>query len=146
MDPPPFVDHCLELLAPLGRVHARRMFGGWGLYADGLFVALIAADRLYLKTDAGSRERFAAAGCEPFVYSADGKCVTLGYWTVPPEALDAPALMQPWARLALQAALAARAAKATKATPLRPARAWAAPASAAARPASPRPAAKARRG
>lgn len=143
MPNPLFVEHCLELLAPLGPVHARRMFGGWGLYADGLFVALIAAERLYLKADATTLERFAAAGCEPFSYSADGKSVTLGYWSAPTEALDSPALMQPWARLALQAALSARAAKAK---PLRPARARAASASAAARPARPRPAPKARRG
>lgn len=45
------VDHCLELLAPLGAVRARRMFGGYGLYVDDLFVALIAVDRLYLKAD-----------------------------------------------------------------------------------------------
>lgn len=143
MDLPPFVEHCLELLAPLGPARARRMFGGWGLYADDLFVALIAAERLYLKADAGTRERFAAAGCEPFTYSGDGKSVTLGYWTVPPEALESPALMQPWARLALQAALAARAAKATA---VRPARAKAARAGAATPPAGPRPSAKARRG
>jgi DNA transformation protein len=117
VDLPPFVEHCLELLSPLGPVRARRMFGGWGLYADGLFVALIAAERLYLKAEAGTRERFAAAGCEPFTYGADGKPVTLGYWTAPPEALESPALMQPWARLALQAALAARAKKAGTKTP-----------------------------
>lgn len=141
MATPPFVEHCLELLAPLGPVRARRMFGGWGLYADGLFVALITAERLYLKTDAGTRGPFSAAGCETFVYGGDGKSVTLGYWTVPPEALDSPATMAPWARLALQAARAARAAKA-----LRPARARARPAGAAAQPARPARAAKARRG
>jgi DNA transformation protein len=37
--------------------------------------------------------------------------MTMSYWTVPAEALDAPPLMEPWARLALQAALTARAAK-----------------------------------
>lgn len=111
MERPAFVEHCIELLAPLGAVRVRRMFGGWGLYVDDLFVALIASERLFLKADAGSRERFAAAGCEPFRYSADGEQVTLGYWSAPDEALDSPALMQPWARLALQAALAARAAK-----------------------------------
>jgi DNA transformation protein and related proteins len=109
MDLPPFVEHCLELLSPLGPVRARRMFGGWGLYADGLFVALIAEERLYLKADAGTRDHFAAAGCEPFTYIADGKSVTLGYWTAPPDALESTALMQPWARLAMQAALSARA-------------------------------------
>lgn len=102
------VDHCTELLAPLGAVRSRRMFGGWGLYVDDVFVALIAFDRLYLKADAASAECFAAAGSEPFVYDGKGKAVTLGYWSAPAEAMDSPALMLPWARLALQAALRAR--------------------------------------
>jgi len=109
------VDHCLELLAPLGAVRARRMFGGHGLYIDDLFVAIIALDRLYLKADEATRERFADAGCEPFVYDGKGKSVTMGYWTVPAEAMESPQLMQPWARLAMAAALRARAAKASAA-------------------------------
>ena len=113
MAEPEFVAHCRELLAPLGAVRVRRMFGGWGLYVDDLFVAIIAFERLYLKADEAARPRFQAAGCEPFVYDAKGKGVSLGYWSSPDEALESPALMQPWARLALQAALAARARKAT---------------------------------
>jgi DNA transformation protein len=107
-----FVDHCLELLAPHGRVRARRMFGGHGLYIDDLFVAIIAFDRLYLKVDESSRDAFVAAGGEPFVYEGKSRPVTMSYCTPPAEALDSPALMAPWIRLALQAALAARAAKA----------------------------------
>ena len=49
------------------------MFGGHGLYVDDLFVALIACERLYLKADADTRPQFAAAGCEPFVYDAQGE-------------------------------------------------------------------------
>ena len=113
-----FVDHCLELLAPLGQVRARRMFGGHGLYIDDLFVAIIAFERLYLKADADSRPRFAAAGCEPFVYDAKSKAVTMSYWSAPPQALESPALMEPWARLAIAAALQARSLK----TPPRTAR------------------------
>jgi DNA transformation protein and related proteins len=105
---PHFVDHCIELLAPLGAVRARAMFGGHGLYVDGFFIALIAFERLYLKVDTSSQPQFAAAGCEPFVYAGKRKPVSLGYWTTPPEALDSPALMAPWARLALQSAMAAR--------------------------------------
>jgi len=104
------VGHCLELLAPLGAVRARRMFGCHGLYVDDLFIALIAFERLYLKADEASRERFAAAGCEPFVYSVGGKPVTTSHWTAPPEAMES-ASMEPWAQLAMQAALAARARK-----------------------------------
>lgn len=106
-----FVTHCLELLAPLGSARSRRMFGGHGFYVDDLFLALIASERLYLKVDAQTRPTFEAAGCEPFVYDAKGESVTLGYFSAPEEAIESPQAMQPWARLALEAALRARAAK-----------------------------------
>jgi len=105
-------DHCLELLSPLGAARARRMFGGQGIYVDDLFIAVIADDRIYLKTDAHTRPAFEAAGCEPFIYDKARKKVALGYWSAPADAIDSPAQMQPWARLAIEAALRARAAKA----------------------------------
>ena len=105
------VDHCLELLAPLGAVRAKCMFGGHGLYVDELFIALIAFERLYLKVDAQTQPAFEAAGCEPFVYEGKGKPVTMSYWTVPAEAMESPHLMEPWARQAIAVALRARAAK-----------------------------------
>jgi DNA transformation protein len=120
-----FVAHCTELLGSAGVVRSRRMFGGRGFYIDELFVALIAYDRLYLKTDAQTRPAFEAAGCTPFAYDrpGEGESVTTGYFSAPDDAMESPALMQPWARLALAAALRARAAKpaarrpARKATP-----------------------------
>ena len=114
---PPFVSHCLELLELLGAVRAKRMFGGWGLYADDVFIAIIGGDRLFLKTSAETRPHFAAAGCEPFVYDAKTGSIAMGYWSAPPDAMDSPALMAPWARRALQAALAARGARALKPRP-----------------------------
>ena len=116
---PPFVSHCVELLAPLGAVRVRRMFGGWGLYVDEVFLAIIAFERLYLKANVNTQTRFEQAQCEPFVFEAKGKAMTMGYWTAPAEALDSPALMEPWARLALQAALSARSAAAGR--PIKPA-------------------------
>ena len=108
----PLVDLSLELLQPLGAARARRMFGGHGLYVDDLFIGLIAYDRLYLKADAQTRPAFEAAGCQPFVYDKAGQSTTMGYWSAPAEAMESPAQMQPWARLALAAALRARASKA----------------------------------
>jgi DNA transformation protein and related proteins len=107
----PFVAYCLELLAPLGPVRARAMFGGHGIYVDDLFVALIVFDRLYLKVDAVSQPRFEAAGCEPFVYDGKDKPITVSYWTMPPDAMESPAIAGPWAKWALEAALRARSAK-----------------------------------
>jgi DNA transformation protein len=96
------------------------MFGGHGFYVDEVFVALASGDRLYLKVDAQTRPRFEAAGCEPFVYDSAGKQVSLGYWTAPDDAMESPALMLPWTRLAMEAALRARNAKPAKSSAKRP--------------------------
>lgn len=106
--------HSLELLAPLGPLRSRRMFGGWGIYVEDIFIALIAFDQLYLKADAESRPQFEAAACAPFQYEREGQVMSLGYFVAPEEAMESPALMLPWARLALGAALRARAGKASK--------------------------------
>lgn len=106
-----FVDHVLELLSPCGPASAKRMFGGHGVYLDDLFIAIIADDELYLKADTQSQGRFEDAGSEPFVYVKNGRSMAMSFWRAPGEALDTPHLMQPWARLALAAALRARAAK-----------------------------------
>ena len=117
-----FVAHCTELLGSAGTVRSRRMFGGHGFYVDDLFVALISAECLYLKVDAQTRPVFEAAGCTRFVYDGAGKVLSLGYFTAPEEAMESPPLMQPWARLALAAALRARVAKPRAAKPARKAR------------------------
>jgi DNA transformation protein and related proteins len=108
---PEFVSYCAELLAALGKVRIKPMFGGHGLYVDELFIAIVSDETLYLKADATSLPRFEQAGCAPFTYHASGEEHRLNYRTVPSEAMESPALMQPWARLAIEAALRARSAK-----------------------------------
>ncbi len=108
----PFTLHCQELLAPLGPVRLRAMFGGVGFYVDDLFIALIADGRFYLKVGEAHQAAFEAAGCAPFTYATKhGEVMTLGYREAPEEALESPAAMQPWARRALEAALVAANAK-----------------------------------
>jgi DNA transformation protein len=104
----PFVLHACELLSCLGPCKAVRMFGGYGLSVDGMNVAIIAWNTLFLKTNPETEPRWVAAGGRAFVYDAKGKPMKLNYHTAPDEALESPALMAPWARLALQAAVAAR--------------------------------------
>jgi DNA transformation protein len=106
-----FAAYCTELLAPLGSVRAKRMFGGHGLYVDDLFIAIVADEQLYLKADVVARAAFEAAGCHPFVYNKAAQAVALGYWSAPEEATESPLQMLPWARLAQASALRARAAK-----------------------------------
>ena len=110
-----FTTFCVELLSPLGPVRTRAMFGGQGFYVDGLFMALIADGQFYLKADDTTRERFVAAGCQPFAFhTKDGERVVMSYYRPPEEALESPPLMLPWARLAFEAALRAANAKARK--------------------------------
>ena len=103
-----FLAHVLDLLAPLGAVAARRMFGGYGLYCDGVFFAIVLDNTLYLKADERNRTEFERAGAEIFRYSRQGKRVSLNFYRAPEEAMDAPRLMLPWARSALAAALRSR--------------------------------------
>lgn len=104
-----FVEYLIEQLEPLGPVKLRAMFGGHGIYLDGLFMAVLFDDMLYLKTDAESWQRFAAAGSAPFVYAdRTGREIEIGYWRLPDEALEDGDSVRAWAREAIGAALRAR--------------------------------------
>ena len=137
--PTQFVEHVLETLAAaFGPVQARAMFGGWGMYHQGVFFALVMDDAFYVKTDAENLALFEAAGLEPVVYEVDGRDpIVMHYRGVPEEALESPAVMAEWARVGYGAALRAAAAKGFK-----PAKAASSGAKARARPA---PAPRARR-
>ena len=103
-----FADFVTELLAPLGGVSARRMFGGHGLYRDAVMFALIADDTLYFKTDAINRSVFEAAGSQAFRYARQGRLVALSYHQAPDAAFDSATAMQPWAESGFAAALRGR--------------------------------------
>jgi DNA transformation protein len=103
-----FVSYVVESLRPLGAVVARRMFGGHGIYLDGLMFALIASDQLYLKTDDGNRSAYEAAGLQPFTYDGKGKPIRMSYHEAPSEGFDDPDVLCAWAREAYAAALRAR--------------------------------------
>lgn len=115
-----FLTHVLELLAPLGRVTARRMFGGYGLYCDGVFFSIVLDNTLYLKADERNRADFERAGCEIFSYSRKGKRAKLNFYRAPEEAMDTSHLMLSWARSALSAALRSRAGRLPRKNPSKP--------------------------
>ena len=108
-----FADHCCELLATLGRCLPKRMFGGWGLSIDGLTVAIIAdlgaGTTLWLKADETTRAAFEREGCARFTYLVKGQPKSMNYYAAPAETLESTALMLPWARLAMDAAVRSRA-------------------------------------
>ncbi len=104
-----FASYLGDLFAELGPVSLRRMFGGQGLYHDGVIIGLVIGDELFLKTDAITRSAFEKAGGEPFTYQGKGKPVVMSYLSPPAEAMESAQAMEPWARLAWEAALRKRA-------------------------------------
>jgi DNA transformation protein len=107
-----FVEHVVETMRRFGPVEAKAMFGGWGIYHQGLFFALIAEDALYIKTDGENRAEFDALGLAPFVYPMkDGQTIVMSYCAAPEDALESPDVMAEWARRGYAAALRAEAKK-----------------------------------
>jgi len=98
-----------DLFSGLGPVTIRRMFGGKGVYHQGLIVAIELRDELLLKADAVSAPDFAAAGARQWAYEGkkSGKPVLMPYWSIPVDAYDDPDVMARWTRLAYEAALRA---------------------------------------
>ncbi len=102
----------LEQLSAVAPVTSRAMFGGVGLYASGLFFALMGDDRLYFKVDDATRLRFVEAGMGPFDPFKNGEQVMNGYYELPGEVLEDEDRLPEWMREAL--AVAARAKKPKK--------------------------------
>ncbi len=100
-----FIDYLTEVLAPLGSVRSKRMFGGVGIYIDNLFCAIIADDSLYFKGDDENEAEFIAGKCPPFTYEKEGVEYSMRYYRAPDEAMDDAEEMLRWARLGLAAAL-----------------------------------------
>ena len=102
MDP----DDIQDLFRAVGPVDIRRMFGGKGIYREGLIIGIELDGELLLKADAASAPDFEAAGSKQWTYvgKRHGKRVAMPYWTVPDGALDDPDEMKVWAGKAWEAA------------------------------------------
>jgi len=85
-----YVSHVMDMLAPIGGVHSRAMFGGYGIFHDGDMFALISsASRLYFKVDDTNRKRFEEAGSEQFQ--------GMPYFELPVDVLETPDELREWA-------------------------------------------------
>lgn len=103
-----------DVFAAFGPVRVKRLFGGLGIYADGVMFALAMKGEIYLKTDAGFARTLEAEGARPFVYQGAGRTVTVGYWSIPPSRIDDAEAVAEVARTALAIAMQAAARKSPK--------------------------------
>lgn len=103
---PEYLDYLLDLLAPLGPVGAKRMFGGAGLFLEGVMFALVVDDVLYLKADEQTRGAFEDRGLGPFTYTKKSRKepVRLSYFEAPPDVIEDSDGLCAWGRDAWEAA------------------------------------------
>ena len=98
-----------ELLAGLGAVRTRRMFGGLGLYCGDLFFGLADDEAIYIKADDVNEAAFVEAGCRLFSYPGkDGQVLTMRYRQLPDAAMDDPEEAVRWVQRGVEAAARAR--------------------------------------
>jgi DNA transformation protein len=94
-----------ELFSAFGAVDVRRVFSGFGVYADDVCFALYLRGEFYLKADETTIPRFVAEGCEPFSYATRAKTVSVkSYWRLPARLYDEPEELADWAREAVAVA------------------------------------------
>lgn len=107
----PFEDLVAELLAPLGGLRCKRMFGAVGLFLDERMFAVIDDGALYLKADDRNRPAYVAEGQPELGYERNGRRIGLGYWRLPERLLDERDELVAWAREAVAAAARMRTGK-----------------------------------
>lgn len=106
-----YTDSLGDVFELFGPITARRMFGGHGIYHDGLMFALVADETLYLKVDAHNLEAFEREGLAPFAYDKGGRVVQMSYYQAPEELFEDRELAAAWARRSFEAALRVQAGK-----------------------------------
>jgi DNA transformation protein len=88
-----------DLFRDFGPVSVRRMFGGQGVFVDGVMIALVARDVVHLKTDEQTIPAFESEGCTPFTYATkNGEHTLTSYWRMPERLYDDPEELARWAR------------------------------------------------
>lgn len=99
-----FVEATVERLNAFGPVSARFMFGGFGLYADGVMFGLVDRATLYLRADDANRAEFDAVGSEPWTFEAKGRPMAMPYYPIPDQDFEDDEALARWFTSAVDAA------------------------------------------
>ena len=87
-----------------GPITVKRMFGGAGIFHEGLMIAMVNRDLvLRLKVDEHNQADYEARGMKPF--SMGGKKKGMPYWEVPQDVVENRDQLAAWARKSYEAAV-----------------------------------------
>jgi DNA transformation protein len=94
-----FKEFVLDQLHLLERVECKAMFGGHGLYCEGIFFGIIADGRVYFKTNPTTVSDYLERDMQPF--QPNSKQTLKNYYEVPVEILEDEEQLAGWARRAV---------------------------------------------
>ncbi len=101
---PAFTEFLLDQLVGVG-ANARRLFGGVGLYVEGVMFGFAYGERVYFKVGPANVAAYDAVNAAPLIYAPDKKGQrVVSLREVPGEVLDDADEAAAWARAALAAA------------------------------------------
>lgn len=101
-----FVEYVKDILEPFGPLRIKPMFGGYGIYSNEVFFAIIAYNELYFKGEKGElNDYYESQNSEPFKYDGKGKEVIMSYWKVPGEVMEYNESLAKWFELSYNAAI-----------------------------------------
>lgn len=103
---PEYAKYVLDQLSNSGVITSRKMFGGVGIYIDGIFCALISSSNtFYLRVGPNNIADYISAEMQKF---PGGKGAGMPYYEVPEDVLEDTSTLDEWAARAKEAALAAK--------------------------------------
>ena len=97
-----FRDYVLDILQPHGPITARSMFGGYGIFYDGLIIGIIVENQLYFKVDKETQPDYESHGSHFFVYVGKTKTVQMSYMNVPDSILENKDELGTWIKKAYE--------------------------------------------
>ncbi len=98
-----------DVFARILGVTSRAMFGGYGIYKDGIIFAIIADGVLYFKADEKTQEEFKKYESAPFIYkSPRNKPITMSYWQLPEEVMEDHLQLEEWVKKSMESSLASK--------------------------------------
>ena len=101
-----YLKYIQDQLTEFGEIDIKRMFGGIGIFKDGLMFGKIGGGTFRLKVDESNRKQFEDRGMNPF--HSDKKKKGMPYWEVPHDILEDRKELAKWADQSFKIAKAAK--------------------------------------
>jgi len=100
-----YLDHIMEKFAEPDEISVKKMFGGAGIFSMGKMFALVYDDTLFFKVDDTNRSDYTDNGAGPFEPPFVKKKMSMPYYEVPVDVLEANEKFNEWAKRSMEIAL-----------------------------------------